>query len=253
MAVESIAEGNTAGQCWAVSESGQPAAAILWDQGNNVFYLSCGRVSDTVVAECASLFSQKIRGYAVSGNLSYFRICAGSRDLEEQLPSVLPDCDLVPRHKVFYGLAEDTRVSGPARTPEGLRIVSIDRECLSSGKYAGIDAIKAEINWMWTSFERYFGAGFGYAAVLNEKIVCWCTSEYVSSRMCGIGIETDEEYRGRGIATATTQRFLDECRTRGIRPHWECDPDNRASVRVAQKAGFALLDEMKCWAGRFRN
>ena len=54
---------------------------------------------------------------------------------------------------------------------------------------------------MWPSEERFCERGLGAAALAGRRVVCWCTAEYVSAARCGVGIETEPLYMGRGIAT----------------------------------------------------
>ena len=61
----------------------------------------------------------------------------------------------------------------------------------------------------------------------------------MSEDKCGIGIETIEEYEGRGIATIVASEFARHALTSGRRPHWDCWVSNTPSIRVAEKVGFA--------------
>lgn len=36
------------------------------------------------------------------------------------------------------------------------------------------------------------------------------------------------------------QAYMNECNDRGIRPYWDCSPDNIGSIRLAQGAGLSL-------------
>ena len=104
---------------------------------------------------------------------------------------------------------------------------------------------------MWPSEERFYEQGFGVAAVVEERAICWCTAEYVSPQRCGIGIATDPAYERRGVATATAAQFIHDAQRRGIVPYWECGNWNSASIRVAQKVGFELIAEERYWIGAF--
>jgi RimJ/RimL family protein N-acetyltransferase len=104
---------------------------------------------------------------------------------------------------------------------------------------------------MWPSLERFYEHGFGYAALDGAGVVCFCTAEYVSAQRCGIGIATETAYERRGIATATAAHFVQLARERGVAPHWECGGWNAASIRVAEKLGFARIAEERYWIGTF--
>jgi RimJ/RimL family protein N-acetyltransferase len=127
----------------------------------------------------------------------------------------------------------------------------IDADFFEKGQFENNHYVKSEIEWMWSSPERFREKGFGYAAVKEAKIICWCTAEYVSENKCGIGIEVIKEFQNKGIATATTAHFLEHCLNQNIVAHWECDQDNVGSIRVAEKVGFERTEESVFWGGQF--
>jgi RimJ/RimL family protein N-acetyltransferase len=134
---------------------------------------------------------------------------------------------------------------------ERLSFRLIDRAFWGDNSLENSAALREEIRWMWPSEERFLEQGFGIAALSGSRLICWCTAEYRSAGRCGIGIATEPEYAGRGVASATAARFVDHCREIGVVPFWECRRDNAASVRVAEKVGFALLAEEVFWSGQF--
>jgi RimJ/RimL family protein N-acetyltransferase len=87
--------------------------------------------------------------------------------------------------------------------------------------------------------------------VSADTAVCWCTAEYVSRSLCGIGIATVPDFQRRGIATAAAVHFVEESLRRGLIPHWECNEQNFPSLRLAEKIGFTLLETNDFWAGSF--
>ena len=102
---------------------------------------------------------------------------------------------------------------------------------------------------MWPSIERF--VKFGISLVTEGRIVCWCTSEYVSKGKCGIGIETLQEHRRRGLATIAASAFVEHCWARRIKSYWECDAENIASRRVAEKVGFTKELDYPIYYGKF--
>ncbi|HYF63961.1 MAG TPA: GNAT family N-acetyltransferase, partial [Herpetosiphonaceae bacterium] len=140
-------------------------------------------------------------------------------------------------------------VPDPAVEQLGFRV--IDHAFWADGSLQNTAALREEARWMWPSEERFLEQGFGMAALSGRRLICWCTAEYRSAARCGVGIATEPKYAGRGVATATAARFARHCREAGVTPHWECRRDNAASVRVAEKLGFALLAEEVFWGGQF--
>ena len=251
LVVASIAAGNTAARLWV---AGQPAGGVvmlLWDKGNNVFYLGGDPVPETARRDLAALIAAHIRLAALAEDRARFKARAFAPSSEAALAQIFGEIDLKEAHTLFY-----TFPNIPPKTPAtpdvgGLRFASIDRALLASDTMENIAHIRSEIRWMWPSQERFYEQGFGVAAVVEDRAICWCTAEYVSAHCCGIGIATDPAYERRGVATATAARFVIEAQRRGIVPYWECASWNSASIRVAQKVGFEQIAEECYWIGTF--
>lgn len=249
MVLASIAAGNTSGRLWRVTDEDGSALYMLWDRGNNVFYFA-GHPSLATVPALATLLRTKIRHTAIRQRLVYFKVHALSAALEDALPELFGDLHLHETHKLFYRFDKPTAPTLSAAI-DGVRYQRIDAAFLAQQQYANIDAVKNEVDWMWSSPAAYQAHGFGSVALVGDALVCWCTAEYVSERLCGIGIETVNTFQNKGIASATAAHFVNECLQRNLTPHWECDRQNVGSMRVAQKVGFELDTETVFWSGRF--
>jgi RimJ/RimL family protein N-acetyltransferase len=247
MVAASIVEGNTAAQLW-ISDTG---GLLLWDKGNNVFYFSGQLTTDPDAAAFAKLFATEIRAQAIKEGARYFKVRLLSEGLEPALPALFQGIELREAHSLFYRFDQAAPLPAPAPQMAGVDFALIDGAFLARTGLANMEEVRGEIRWMWPSEEQFLANGFGYAAVAVDRILCWCTAEYVSRDRCGIGITTDPEFEGRGLATATAARFVAESLRRGIVPHWESDHDNLASVRVAEKVGFTLAEVAHGWAGLF--
>ena len=248
MVLTSIAEGNTNGRLWRIAGADESALYLLWDQGNNVFYLA-GDADPATVQATAALIQSEIRESAIQLGRIYFKVSTLSAALTAAIPDLFPQIHLHETHKRFYRF-EQTLVPQLTAAVDGVHYQCIDADFLAQATYQNINAVKAETAWMWASPTAFQRHGFGYVALLADTIVCWCTAEYVSECMCGIGIETVPEFQNKGIATATAAHFVDECLRRRIVPHWECDGQNVGSMRVAEKIGFVLHSETVVWGGR---
>lgn len=249
MVLSSITAGNTNGRLWRVGGAGKSVLLLLWDQGNNVFYLS-GDADPALVHEAATLIQSEIQESAIRLRRIYFKVRTLSAALESAIPELFCGFHLHKVDKLFYRYPKAAVPVLPV-TMEGVRYQHVDAAFLAQGQYANIDAVKSEVAWMWSSpaaSQAYF---FGVVALVGDAIVCWCTAEYVSERMCGIGIETVADFQNKGIATATAAHFVAESLRRQLTPHWECVRQNIGSKRVAEKVGFSLLSETSVWSGRF--
>lgn len=250
MVTASILAGNTRGRLWAIVHPGAAAPTLLlWDQGNKVFYLA-GEVADAaVVAELHTLLTTTIRPAALAAGVAYFKVHALSTSGAAALPTLFPWCTLRPVESLFYGFAQPQPHQVTTPTVADLHFVPIDQSLLLTATLENVSLIRDEVCWMWPDLEQFYAHGFGVAALIPARVICWCTAEYVSPTMCGIGITTDEAYQGRGLASATAARFVQLCQQRGISPYWECGRWNGPSMRVAEKVGFTQLTTEQFWVG----
>jgi GNAT superfamily N-acetyltransferase len=251
MVVASIAAGNTAAQLWEATQPAGGAALLLWDQGNNVFYLAGDTIAEATRRDIAALIASHIRPAALARGRAYFKTHGFSRPSEDALTQIFGTVALREASTLFY-VCTNVEPSALAAPPvEGIHFAQIDRALLVGDSLRNIAHVRSEIGWMWPSEERFYERGLGVAALVEEQLICWCTAEYVSADRCGIGIATDPAYERRGIATATAARFVLEAQRRGIAPYWECGSWNSASIRVAEKVGFARIAEERYWIGTF--
>jgi len=251
MVIASVVEGNTDAQLWYTPQPDNNAVCLLWDKGNNVFYLSGQLVLPETIKDLASLINTYVKEKAIQEWLSYFNVKTLSSSLENSITDIFQNIPLHKTNKLFYTFRAQKVKSIPNPRLEGIQYHPIDVDFLDEGRFENSKDVKSEIEWMWPSLERFQEKGFGTAAVIDASIVCWCTAEYVSKSQCGIGIEVIEEFQNKGIATATAAHFLEHCTNQNIVAHWECDEDNIGSVRVAEKIGFEKTEETVFWSGQF--
>ena len=251
MVVASIAAGNTAAQLWAGERSSAGAVALLWDKGNNVLYFGGEYISEIVERDLADLIATRIRPAALAEDRLHFKARACLPSSEAALRGIFGAIPLREALTLFYAFPNTQPAIDFVPAIDRLWFTSIDRALLADEHLQNVAHIRSEINWMWPSEERFHVHGFGVAAVVEQRAICWCTAEYVSPQRCGIGIATDPGYERRGVATATAARFVLEARRRGIAPYWECGSWNAASIRVAEKVGFERVAEERYWIGAF--
>lgn len=243
MVLAAVIAGNNRAQIWR-GDSG----VLLWDKGNNVFYLSGYQAIQETAEEWAELIEKVIKPQAIGERKIYFKTHLLDGDSQEPLRKLFPGVELKPSMKRFYNCKNLKISPDESNTLPEIQIELIDANFLTKNRL-NLSYLKSEIEWMWPSINRFTEKGFGFSAMMNDAIICWCTAEYVSEKSCGLGIETLKLYEKKGIATATAVRMVDYCLRRGITPYWECDQNNPASVRVAEKVGFELLEESMFYAG----
>jgi len=252
MVTAAILAGNTCGRLWAVEDGGVRRLLLLWDQGNNVFYLS-GRIERPEALQALrELVETEILPQALSKGKLHFSAHALPPAPPAVVETVFGAWLKGKYSKRFYAYPFDQPPDVRPARMQGARLAPIDLGLLGQSGLQNLDEVKAEIEWMWPSVERFVEHGLGVAAQIDERLACWCTAEYVSPQACGIGIATHPPDQGLGLATAVTASFIAESLRRGVRPHWECAAHNAASVRVAEKCGFVLVEDHPYFYGELR-
>lgn len=251
MVLASVVEGNTEAQLWYTSQPDDHAVCLLWDKGNNVFYVSGQLGLPETIKDLSSLINTDVKERAIKERLSYFKVKTLSPSLENAVTDIFQNIPLHKTNKLFYTFRAKKVKAIPNPRLAGVQYHLIDADFLKEGRFENNHSVKSEIEWMWPSLERFLQKGFGTVAVIDAKIICWCTAEYVSKNKCGIGIEVIDEFQNQGIATATAAHFLEHCLNQNMIAHWECDKDNIGSVRVAEKVGFEKTEEAVFWRGQF--
>ena len=87
-----------------------------------------------------------------------------------------------------------------------------------------------------------YGAVAG--AMVEGRVVGTAQTTAIAGRYADIGVATDEQWRGRGFATAAASIVARRMQETGRTPAWSCGEDNMASLRVAQKLGFKEVSRL---------
>ncbi|WP_432663434.1 GNAT family N-acetyltransferase [Wukongibacter baidiensis] len=95
----------------------------------------------------------------------------------------------------------------------------------------------------WGTIDNFIENGFGFILLDKEKIVAQCISASVENGEAEIDIETDDSYRGKGIARFMASCLIDECMKRCYIPKWDCAVGNIPSRKLADKLGFEKVAE----------
>ena len=249
LVIDAVIAGNSPGRLW-VDDPADPHSVFLWDKSHS-FYLAGApdQAADNVAL--SRLFHDQISLYALAHDFGIFKVYTSSENWTPTPETLFAANNLRKLDRVFYRGATLNISDWRARLPAGFQVSAINDEFAALSALENFALVTEEIKSCWNALDDFRQRGFGFCTHDSERIVCWCTAEYVSGNQCGIGIETVEEYQRRGFASATASAFVEYCQERGIRPHWDAWATNTPSVRVAETVGFQKVEEYSSSLGQF--
>ncbi len=240
--IQAVVKGNQRAQIWVDSEN--PQSAFMWNQ-SSCYYLVGTESNHEFNEAIRSLLSDTIILKGVDSSVFKVHYTKG---WEKEIHGIFRR-PLVKRERQLYTF-DHLKIDWKNKVPPRSSVKFITGELLEANLENTTHVI-AEIKSMWPSLDQFLVNGFGFCSVLCDEIVCWCTAEYVSDTICGIGIETLEEYENRGYATVTASAFVEHCISKGISPVWDCWSHNIPSIRVAEKVGFKKAADFAVYFGSY--
>ena len=105
--------------------------------------------------------------------------------------------------------------------------------------------------WSWHLCGQYAGPedfvrrGIGVGITHNGKLVAGASSYSVYDTGIEVEIDTNEDYRGKGLATICGAKLILACLDRGLYPSW--DAANERSVHLAGKFGYNVEGPYHSW------
>ncbi|MEF7493020.1 GNAT family N-acetyltransferase [Lysinibacillus sphaericus] len=90
----------------------------------------------------------------------------------------------------------------------------------------------------WDSTANFLTNGFGFCLLHKEQIISEAVSIFTSNEYAEIDIMTDSNFRGQGLASLMATTFINHCLANELKPCWDCDVTNKASIYLGTKLGF---------------
>ncbi len=242
----SIIAGLTPARVW-VDDPGSPKT-VLANEGRNI-HLSGAADNDETNTHLAEVFRTEIAPECEWRGIAFFKLHYSPANWRTTIEALFGPLQLDLERRIYCSLSDRSSRHGPD-IPNGFMLRLIDDKLFDS-EVDHLDLLTDEIRGGWASIHTFLDRGFGFVMLNGSSIVCWCTSEYVSEKHCGMGIETVGAYQGRGIATIVGGQVAEQAQVSGLSPYWDCWESNKPSSAVAEKIGFADPFYYKIAVGTF--
>lgn len=95
----------------------------------------------------------------------------------------------------------------------------------------------------WEDTNEFLKKGKGYCISRGDDIVSWVFSAAVSTKEIDIGIETNPNYKKKGLGMIVASKVIQYTLEQGKNPVWACHYKNIASEKMAESLGFVKKDE----------
>jgi GNAT superfamily N-acetyltransferase len=239
--VDAMVAGNSPATIW-IDNVDHPQSAFIWDNSHSLYF---GGAADNpnFKTDLGKLITDTILPEGQKQQLGVFKIYSTSDAWAAQIPDLLQRETLPIRERMLFRFGPGSVTHSPVAL-SGFQLQPITRDLLADSGRANAANVLEEIGSCWTALDRFYAQGFGFCVVTDAgDIAGWCTAEYVSDGVCGVGIETVEAYQGQGVATLAATAFVQHCATQGWTAHWDSWATNLPSVKVAQKVGFQKVTD----------
>lgn len=218
----SIAEGLQTGEVFA-DDLDNPSCYLYWHYCG--FAYLAGEYDEAFICEIKNKMHHPSRGH--SGRLA---LEAGNDKRLEQM--LLKDGTIQKNEQYLFEFKNP--VTQNTLPEPGVDLLPID-----SNNYEMMSG-RIVPAFSWESKEQFLKHGFGYCLMNRGKFAACAFSAGISEEFVDIGVETAQEYRGKGYGKIVVSKMIEEILRRGKTPVWQCHVGNEISKRLAVSQGFQV-------------
>lgn len=217
----SILEGFQDGEIF-VDDEENPTAALIWHYCG--FANIAGDYNEEFIAEVMQMMLNPPEGH--SGRMAL------QTDDDGRLQELIMRTPNVERNERYIFSFAGEKNDIPKTTDASPEPISSENYELMCGRIVP--------TFSWQSKEDFLRNGFGYFLIRDGRMAACAFSSGISGEYVDIGVETAEEYRGKGYGKIVAAAMVKETLRRGKIPVWACDTRNEASMKLALSAGFEI-------------
>ena len=96
----------------------------------------------------------------------------------------------------------------------------------------------------WNDADDFINKGVAFSLYYDGRLASTAFSAYLHDDKLELGIETYDEFKGKGLAYKACSALIEYCIENGFEPVWACKRDNVGSYQLAQKLGFENVKEI---------
>lgn len=230
-----------------------PRGALIWSMGIEGFYLVGNPKISTLAWDLDEFIRTVLTPEMQELKYDWFEVSADRAAWNQAVEKLFSGRSVSASHQSIYRLDLNSYVPS-SQSYEKLRHVrQLDAGLLVDPNVRNLGFIHSKLDRFWESHKNFHTHGIGFAVLHEHEIASLCFSAFVSGDKHVIDIETTLSYRRKGYARIAALSYLNECKARLFRSHWDCMSDNIASRRLAEGLGFQLEREYTLYSLRLEN
>lgn len=233
-----ILAGVCKGDVW-VDHVQRPTLALVYSQAVGGFSILGEPENDSVFEHLHKFLTKNLFLELKLKGDKCFEFSAESKRTEEQLLKLFKDKEMSCEDEYTYRRNFTCNIN----EINPYKIIKVDSEFIrqmKAGKFNDNTILDKIILESWGTYDEFLSKSLAYVAVYEDYIAAVIAGTARYQNIIPIDIETDEKHRRKGLASAITQYFVNDCVGKGIVAQWDCVDSNAASKKTALKVGFEL-------------
>ena len=240
----SIIMNNNPGNIY-VDDSKTPKTALIWSYGIEGLYLIGDDSNKKTNNDIKEFVDTNIIKEMKEKDYNYFEVSGSTLSWDKTIREIFEQKGLGAWKQLTY--ISDLKTQKPTlETALTYEIRSIKDGSFNLYELVNKEYLVNELLLYWSNLDKLKEKGNCFYAVINNEVIGMCYTGFVTEEMKAIGIETIEKYKGNKVGYNLALMCLDEIVTDGKIPYWDCEDENTASKRLAEKLGFTKLGEYIC-------
>jgi hypothetical protein len=238
-----IVAGECKGDLW-VDDLDNPRISIVYSYPVGSFAFLGSTINDNEYIELKKYIEKEIFNFLRQEGVSYFEFSIESEDLKPYILKIFEDKAIQSEREFSYRKAE--HVNSSYSLPEDFEIQKINNDFLNKvfkGDYDNKALLVNRILESWQNIDDFSDRSLAFCITYLKRIVAVIVGTARYKNLLAIDIETEEEFKHKGLGYCLTVEFVNECMKRGLIAQWDCMESNLASRKLAEKAGFKAFKE----------
>lgn len=175
-------------------------------------------------------------------NVNDFEFSVESKETEKHILEMFSYRIMESEDEFFYRKTDKIEIK--TQIPFEYTIAKVNAKFvnqLENEKYKNKKLLEERLLESWGSYQNFLNKSVAFVALHQKRIVAVIVGTARFHNIVPIDIQTEEQHRKKGLASALTQCFVNECVDNQLVAQWDCVDSNVASKKTAQKTGFVFM------------